>query len=203
MLGMKEATTEGSAWRSISINNIPRLVAVANKIHPDLPESDHVFAERVKLFPSGCLALMSGESDELYGYVISHPIRRRQPPALNSLLGQIAPDANQYYIHDLVLLPEVRGRGFAQECISTLFAVAERCGYATTCLVSVYGTAPFWGQFGFVEPEEMDEGLKKKVRGYGDDATYLECVNDSKMREKWLTDLRMMVPAVTWSSFAR
>ena len=169
MLGMNEATTVDSAkspaktkaaWRSMSINNIPSLVRLADKIHTDLPESDQVFAERVKLFPSGCLALMSGESDELYGYVISHPIRRHQPPALNSLLGQIAPDADQYYIHDLVLLPEVRGRGFAQECISRLFAVAERCGYSTTCLVSVYGTAPFWGHFGFRELEEVDEGVE-------------------------------------------
>ena len=190
---MEEATTVGSAkspaktkvaWRSMSINNIPSLVRLADKIHTDLPETDQVFAERVKLFPSGCLALMSGESDELYGYAISHPIRRHQPPALNSLLGQIAPDADQYYIHDLVLLPEVRGRGFAQDCIGRLFAVAERCGYSTTCLVSVYGTAPFWGYFGFLEPEGMDEGLRGMVRGYGDDATYLERVNDSGMMEK-------------------
>lgn len=187
MLEMEEATGKGSAktpaetkatWRSLSINNIPRLVRLADKIHPDLPESDQVFAERVMLFPSGCLALMSGESDELYGYVISHPICHRQPPALNSLLGEIPPGADQYYIHDLVLLPEVRGRGFAQECISMLSAVAERCGYATTCLVSVYGTAPFWAHFGFVQPNDMDADLERKLRGYGDDATYLECTNE-------------------------
>ena len=163
------------AWRELSVDNIQNLVLVADKIHPDLHESDEVFTERVKLFPEGCLALMKGDGDGLCGYVISHPIRRRQPPALNSLLREIALDVDQYYIHDLAILPQFRGRGLAQECIKHLFAVASR--FPTTCLVSVYGTAPFWGHFGFF-PVEIDETLKKKLLDYGDDAAYLECKNE-------------------------
>jgi ribosomal protein S18 acetylase RimI-like enzyme len=168
-----------AAWRNLSVNDIESLVRVADEIHPDLPESDEVFAERVKLFPEGCLALVEGEGDELCGYVISHPIRRRQPPALNSVLGEIAPDADQYYIHDLAILPKFRGYGLAQECLNKLFAIAKR--FPTTCLVSVYGTGPFWGRFGFV-PEEIDEVLEKKLLGYGDDAEYLERKNEKNER---------------------
>ena len=94
-----------AVWRQLSASNIDSLVRIANKHHPDLPENAQVFAERLNLFPEGCLALMETSNDELYGYVISHPIRRRQPPALNSLLGDIAFDADQYYIHDLVIVP--------------------------------------------------------------------------------------------------
>ncbi|KAL8958270.1 MAG: hypothetical protein Q9193_004641 [Seirophora villosa] len=171
------ATAKVVAWRSMSANDIESLVRVANKIHPDLPESDQVFAERVTLFPAGCLALVEddGGGDELCGYVISHPIRCRQPPALDSLLGEIASDADQYYIHDLAILPEVRGRGLAQQCMEKLFAIAKR--YMTTSIISVYGTATFWGRFGFVV-EEIDGGLKMKVLVYGDDATYLERKNE-------------------------
>ncbi|KAI4207016.1 MAG: hypothetical protein LQ348_000703 [Seirophora lacunosa] len=163
------AKTKVVAWRSMSADDIESLVRVANKIHPDLPESDQVFAERVTLFPAGCLALAEddGGGDELCGYVISHPIRRRQPPALDSLLGEIASDADQYYVHDLAILPE--------QCMEKLFATAKR--YTTTSVVSVYGTAPFWGRFGFVV-EEIDEDLKMKVLDYGDDATYLERMNE-------------------------
>ncbi|KAL8656451.1 MAG: hypothetical protein Q9210_000244 [Variospora velana] len=165
------------AWRQMSVNDIESLVRVADLIHPGLPESDEVFAERVKLFPEGCLALVEGERDELYGYVISHPTRRRQPPALDSLLREIASDADQYYIHDLAILSEARGRGLAQECINKLFGIAQR--YPTTSLVSVYGTAPFWGRFGFV-PEEIDEGLKMKLLNYGNDAMYLARKNEEE-----------------------
>ncbi|MCJ1324937.1 hypothetical protein MMC10_001599 [Thelotrema lepadinum] len=176
-----------AAWRPLSVHNIQNLVHVADKIHSDLPESDEVFAERVKLFPEGCLALVEGDGDELCGYAISHPIRRRQPPALNSLLGEIALDADQYYIHDLAILPEFRGFGLAQECIKDLFAVANR--FPTTCLVSVYDTATFWGRFGFL-PVEIDEILEKKLLDYGEDVTYLERKNEEyqppKTSMEWL-----------------
>lgn len=66
-----------AAWRELSVNDIESLVRVAGKIHPDLHESDQVFAERVKHFPGGCLALVDDDGDELCGYVISHPIRHR------------------------------------------------------------------------------------------------------------------------------
>lgn len=165
------STKARAVWREVPVNRLESLVRVADEIHTELPESDHVYAERVKLFPEGCLALMDDESDELYGYAISHPIRRRQPPALNSFLGEIACDADQYYIHDIAILPKVRGRGLAQECIIKLFAIAKR--YPTTSVISVYGTGSFWGRFGFVL-EEIDDVLEKKLLGYGDDARYLE-----------------------------
>lgn len=160
------------AWRKMLVSDIDGLLRVADRIHPDLPESDYVFRERVKLFPEGCLVLVEG--DEVCGYAISHPIHHRQPPALDSLLGEVAPNADQYYIHDLAILPRFRGRGLAAECIGKLLAVAKR--YPTTCLVSVYGTAPCWGRFGF-EPEHVDTVLSEKLRDYGADATYLSRQN--------------------------
>ena len=89
-----EAESPKAAWCQLSARNIENLVRIANKAHPDLPERDQVFAERLKLFPKGCLALVEIESGELHGYAISHPIRCRQPPALNSFLGEVASDAD-------------------------------------------------------------------------------------------------------------
>ncbi|KAL8678139.1 MAG: hypothetical protein Q9186_005471 [Xanthomendoza sp. 1 TL-2023] len=163
-----------AVWRALSVDDVESLLRVADKIHPNLPESADMFAERIKLFPQGCPALVSEEGDDFYGYVISHPIRRRQPPALDSLLGEIASDADQYYIHDLAVLPKARGHGLAQVCINKLLAFARL--YPTTCLVSVYNTASFWGRFDFVL-EKIDEDLKKKLLDYGDDAEYLERKN--------------------------
>ena len=167
------------SWREISAKDIKSLARVADKIHTDLPESDGVFAERVKLFPEGCLGLVEDTSNELCGYAISHPIRRLQPPSLDSLLGEIASDVDQYYIHDIAIMPQLRGRGLAQECINKLSVIARR--YPTTCLISVYGTERFWGRFGFV-PVEIDEVLEKKLREYGDDARYLERRNEGQQQ---------------------
>jgi hypothetical protein len=162
---MQAQNSKNAVWRPLSTGgDIASLVQVADKVHPDLPESEQVFAERVALFPQGCLGLFD-ETDELGGYIISHPTRYREPPALDQLLGEIAPDANQYYIHDLAILSKV------------LDAVAKR--YATTGLVSVYGTSEFGGRYGFKVPEAIDGVLEKKIQGYGDDAVYLERKNES------------------------
>jgi ribosomal protein S18 acetylase RimI-like enzyme len=175
---MQAQNSKNAVWRPLSTGgDIASLVQVADKVHPDLPESEQVFAERVALFPQGCLGLFD-ETDEICGYIISHPTRYREPPALDQLLGEIAPDANQYYIHDLAIVPDFRGSGLAYQCLGkVLETVAKR--YATTGLVSVYGTSEFWGRYGFKVPEAIDGVLEKKTQGYGDDAVYLERKNES------------------------
>jgi GNAT superfamily N-acetyltransferase len=168
-----------AAWRTLSVSDIEGVLRVADEIHPDLPEGGRVFTERARLFPEGCLVLAE-EGDgggAVCGYAISHPVRRGQPPALDSLLGEIAPDADQYYIHDVAVLPRWRGRGLAAECVGRLLAVAGRC-CPTTCLVSVYGTAPFWARFGFAADEAAEDAvLAEKLRRYGTGAVYMSRQN--------------------------
>ncbi|KAL4978460.1 acyl-CoA N-acyltransferase [Aspergillus desertorum] len=165
-----------AVWRKLTAADIDGLMHVANTVHPGLSERAAVFAERVTLYPEGCLALVNDESDQLQGYAISHPIRHRQPPALDSLLGEIAADADQYYIHDVAILPGVRGQGLAAQGVARLLEVAAAKGFERTCLVSVYGTERFWTRFGF-RPEVMGGELREKLRGYGEGAVYLsrEC----------------------------
>ena len=78
-----------TVWRPLSTSDIVSLVQVADRVHPGLPESNEVFAERARLFSQGCQGLFD-ETGELRGYIISHPILFREPPALDRLLGQIA-----------------------------------------------------------------------------------------------------------------
>ncbi|KAK4151604.1 acyl-CoA N-acyltransferase [Chaetomidium leptoderma] len=157
-----------ATWRPMTENDIAGVMRVADEIHRDLPEHEAVLRERLKLFPQGCMVLVDAE--DVGGYVVSFPICRGKPPALNDMLGEIPLDADQYYLHDLAILPRFRGRGAAAECVREILRVAGR--YSTTCLISVYGTVPFWGRFGFA-PEVVDMGMEEKLRGYGADATYL------------------------------
>ncbi|RAK82799.1 GNAT family N-acetyltransferase [Aspergillus fijiensis CBS 313.89] len=159
-------------WRPLHPTDLPALTTIANQIHQSLPERPEIFAERIRLFPQGCWALEAGDDGQLVGYAISHPIRAGQPPALDTLLGRIAPDADQYYIHDVAVLPRVRGRGLAAEGVRRLLEVAGRYRYQTTGLVSVYGTEGFWGRFGF-RVVEVGEELRGKVAGYGGEAVFL------------------------------
>jgi GNAT superfamily N-acetyltransferase len=135
-----------ATWRKLSGDDIGGLVRVADEVHPELP-----------------------------GYIISHPIYNRQPPRLNRLLGDIASGADQYYIHDIAILLEVRGHGYAREIIETILSVAGR--FPTTSLVSVHGTSSFRSRFGFKKLEKIDEALQTKSLDYGTSAVYLERTN--------------------------
>ncbi|WP_140985639.1 GNAT family N-acetyltransferase [Asticcacaulis tiandongensis] len=152
-------------WRQMGLKDIDAAFEVAAVAHESLPERREIFAERLSLFPKGCLVLETG--GRVVGYALSHPIKRFQPPALDSLLGQIAPEADDYYIHDVAILPEARG-GQAQAAVRYLLGIAA--DYESASLVSVYGTAGFWGRFGF-EPAVQD--MTQKLAPYGDSAVYM------------------------------
>ncbi|VBB74952.1 Putative protein of unknown function [Podospora comata] len=164
-----------ASWRPMYNHDLSAVMLVADEIHPGLPEGASVFAERVELSPEGCFVLESRQ--EICGYIISHPIPPHCPPALDTLLVEIPPTADHYYIHDLAILPSFQGRRLAAEGIKKVLDVARN--YRTTCLISVYGTLAFWRRFGF-EPGMDDTDMSAKLRGYGNNAMYLECQNTTE-----------------------
>lgn len=149
--------------------DLPAIMAVAAEVHPDYPESEAVFAERLALHPAGCLVLAGAE--RLGGYVLSHPWRLGQVPALDSLLGALPDDADAYYIHDLALLPGARGGGAASACVDWLAVHARASGFVRMALVAVGNSAGFWRRQGFREAH--DEALARKLASYDDAARYL------------------------------
>ncbi|MCP4562146.1 MAG: GNAT family N-acetyltransferase [Bosea sp.] len=149
--------------------DLPTVIAVAAQVHPDYPEGEGIFAERLALHPAGCLVLAGGEG--IGGYVLSHPWRLGQVPALDSLLGALPDDADAYYIHDLALLPSARGGGAASICVDRLAAHANASGFAHMALVAVGSSAGFWRRQGFREAH--DEALARKLASYDSAARYM------------------------------
>ncbi|NDW03608.1 GNAT family N-acetyltransferase [Jiella sp. 40Bstr34] len=147
--------------------DLPAVMRLAGRIHPGLPEDETVFAERLDLFPEGCRVLDTGES--VAGYALAHPIRYPHPPSLDTLIGAIPPEADAFYIHDVAIGPEARGGGHAGAIVEAFLDIAD--GFPRACLISVYGTAPFWRRFGFVEA--ADQVSPKKLAAYGEDARFM------------------------------
>ncbi|KAK8117222.1 uncharacterized protein PG998_005503 [Apiospora kogelbergensis] len=165
-----------AVWQPLTPDDIKAVVRISDVIHSALPEGEHVFAERLKLFPEGCLALAKERTLRLR-HLTSHP--PRQPPALDAVLGggMLPPDAGQYYIHDFCVLPEFRGQGLAEQGIRRLLSAVDSDTERFpdgACLVSVYDTVSFWARYGFAPPAIIEPALAAKVRGYGEDAMYLE-----------------------------
>ena len=154
-------------WRAMTQDHLAGVSTLAEVVHPGLPESPAMFAERLRLYPQGCRVLARPQGPVL-GYAISLPILPFSPPPLNSLLGEIPSAARQYYIHDMVLDPALRGGGYARPVIESLLEHAA--DYDSIALVSVYRTAAFWARFGFtVSPRDMAAQLAP----YGEGAVFM------------------------------
>ena len=154
------------AWERMLPAHLAGVKALADRVHPGLPERIDVYADRLAVYPAGSRVLVSGGT--VVGYAVSHPARLFEPPPLDHLLGAIGPEVDSYYIHDVVVAPELRGQGLARSGVETVLASVP---YPATALVSVYGTMQFWAGFGFAdETAALPPG---KLAPYGEDACYM------------------------------
>ena len=124
-------------------------------------EAPEVFEEKLNLFPEGCFVYAT---DTVQGYAFSHPWFKMRPPKLNSLLGAFI-GANVYHIHDISLLPGIRGQGIVKQLMPKLENFSQR--YKGMSLVGVNNTATLWNRYKFVTVPDVD------VTGYCDTAVYM------------------------------
>lgn len=156
-------------WRPASASDLREIVAIATRIHPDLPERADVFAEKMRLCPDGCRVLVAGE--DVAGYGLAHPWKLHHIPPLDTLLERFPENADCFYIHDVAVLPDCRG-GVGRAYVAEIEQLARASRIATLALVSVYTTRPLWERLGF-HPVRADADLRAKLASYGDNATYM------------------------------
>jgi ribosomal protein S18 acetylase RimI-like enzyme len=149
--------------------DLPDVERIGARVHPDHPEEPAVFAERLGLFPAGCLVLAGPAG--LLGYTIAHPWRFGQPPSLDTLLGALPERPDTFYIHDIALLPETRRSGAGRAAVGLLTAQAAALGLPTVSLVAIGGSHGFWQGQGFCTHREA--GLDAKLATYGPAARFM------------------------------
>jgi hypothetical protein len=136
-----------TAWRPMQPADLPAVAAIEAACHPPLPpEGEAIFAERLALFPAGCLVL----GDPVAGYAVAHPWVLSTPPPLGQTLGALPPAPDCLFVHDLALLPGARGLALVQGALVLLDQAAKAQGLARLGLVAVHGTGPYWARHGFV-----------------------------------------------------
>ena len=158
-------------WRLMMESDLAAVRALAATIHPGYPEDPAVLAERRALYPQGCF--MWERDGAARGYALSHPWVLGAPPALNTKIGRIPPEADAYHVHDIALLTEERGRGAGTAIAEILRAHAQARGFRILTLIAVNHSAPFWARTGFAAHE--DAALAPTLASYGPGAVYMRC----------------------------
>jgi len=141
-------------WRTMLPEDIPAVYSLANRVHT-LYESLDVFIERQKLCPQGCFVL---ETETVIGYAISHPYTKGSPP-LDTLLHTLPETSCCWYLHDMVIHPEYRRKGYASILLDRL--VEDTKEYKYLSLTSVNDTELFWKKHGF----EVDNSVSTPTYG--------------------------------------
>jgi GNAT superfamily N-acetyltransferase len=152
----------GVAWRALTGYDMPAVEQIAAQVHPSFFEAPEILAERQRLYFHGAYLLEVNERPA--GYVLSHPWRFGQLPALNTLLGELPAGGDTYYIHDLALLPVARRIGAASFITEALAKHARAHGYPTMSLVAVNSSQGFWERHGFAVEDHPD--LSQKLLSY-------------------------------------
>jgi GNAT superfamily N-acetyltransferase len=164
-----DALPPSAAWRAMETADLPAVERAGDAIHPAYPEEPGVFAERLGLYPAGCFVLV--DEGTIEGYAVSHPWLFGEPPKLNSRLGRLPDRADTFYIHDIALLPRMRGRRCGVAIVAVLARLAMKAGFGTMSLVAVSGSEAFWQRNGFDSVE--DPAIQAALSSYGEAARFM------------------------------
>lgn len=173
---MVDAMSDGSPaplqWRPMIAADLPAVIELALRIHPDFPERPEVLTEKFQLFPRGCFVLDRADA-RICGYCFSHPWQAGAPPALDTMLRTLPQHPDVYFLHDLALDACARGNNFAAGLMPRLVDVARSGPARRIVLVAVGGSAPFWARTGFhaIPDETIQAAARAK---YGDGAVQME-----------------------------
>jgi len=157
-------------FRHARPDDIDSILSIQAVVFPAFQEGRATFAERLQLYPEGFFVVE--EDGDIKGYLVSYPFQRLNPPPLDTLIGSVSPDSDAYYVHDLSLLPEMRGRGAAIAMVEAMTSVARKADFTKMGLIAVGGADIFWRRFGFTPV--FVEALEARLRTYGAEAVYME-----------------------------
>jgi GNAT superfamily N-acetyltransferase len=112
--------TPGAVWRQMTSQDLKKVHYISLcQWGTDYYESMEVFQDKLDFYQEGCFVYE--DENQIKGYLISHPWESTNIPQLNCMLYS-PKQYDTYYIHDVVLLPEYRGKKIAFEIINKIIS---------------------------------------------------------------------------------
>lgn len=133
------------------------------------------FARKLEAAPSwSWLAQLDGLPA---GYLVGLPVAHLKSPDIPALAGTaslpLVRQAEGFYLHDLAVPPQHRGKGVAPALFAAALQQAQTQQVRQMMLVAVQGSTDFWSRFGFEASPHPAPELQRKLRSFGDGAVFM------------------------------
>jgi len=146
--------------------DLPAVLQVQRAAYGDgYQESAEVLGAKLALAPSCCWVM---EREGAVGaYVFAHPWRRQAPPPLHSRLERLPQAVDCLFVHDVAVMPTLRGAGAAGALFRLVAAEAAAKRMPCLTLVALVDAIPYWQRHGFkAQPAGLPES-------YGEGAAFM------------------------------
>ena len=125
----------------------PDMIRVqAEAYHSLAPESKEVLRSKWLTSPESCF-ICRDKNKTAVAYLLAHPWAHASPPKLHTRIESTI-EADQWFIHDLAVLPQMAGNGIASQLLNALLSALPQVRQFQ--LVAVQGSTQFWAGKGFV-----------------------------------------------------
>jgi ribosomal protein S18 acetylase RimI-like enzyme len=152
--------------RTTRANDWPAIMAIQDECYHQLdPEPIEVMSNKAELAPACCW--VAEHQGQVLGYLLCHPWCAHQPPPLSVPIQRLAGN-DEFYLHDLAVSRQARGKGIGQRLLATALAFAADEGFEHAGLVAVQDAPAFWRKQGF-----QPATTRKSLTEYGEGATYM------------------------------
>lgn len=142
--------------------------------HEIEPESAQSMLSKILISPQTCVTVRFYH--QLQAYLLSLPAQLQHPPSLNEETTHLPTHANCLYLHDLAIHPQAQGTGLGQKLVRKFFQIAKEQKFKAACLIAIQNSVPFWQKQGFII-KIPSHALQEKLKTYGENATYMECLH--------------------------
>jgi GNAT superfamily N-acetyltransferase len=168
-------------WRPMRVDDLPAVLRIAETLHPNYPERIEIFADKLAFFPTGC-QVVEDAGGKMLGYAFAHVWSQGLPPLLDQPLGALPGPADCLHLHDIALMPQIRGQGAPALYLNHLETLARTQGLSALTLIAIKGQDGFWRGKGFREFTPPTAELTARLGSYGSGNSYL-CRDVTKLKE--------------------
>ena len=145
--------------REMRLDDLPFVMRVQRCCyHAIVPESQAVMESKLTIGPGCCF--VCEENNLIVGYLLGHPWRSNSVIALHMELKELPPECDCLYLHDMAVLPEMRGKKIGEQLLYKFETEALRRKIRYVFLVAVQGAETFWLRMGYYKKNNAFSMMK-------------------------------------------